>query len=284
MCIFMNAGHCPGSRYRVIVDIEFRDQERRDQRLLTTLQQLLAIEALERTAALSEASDLVNAALSADKVDTFLYQGEIDSLVALGTSDTSMGRRQHELGLDRLQVANGGRTVEVYQTGGSFITGRADEDAEEVRGLIEGLGIRSEILCPLRVQGERRGVLSAVSATADFFAEDDLRFLEAVAGWIGIVLHRAELIEERARAAIRIGRQEAAAELARLTRRQQEIAALVAEGLTNEEIATRLVIATGTAANHIEQILGRLGLKNRAQLAVWAVEHGLFRTDTEIEP
>jgi DNA-binding CsgD family transcriptional regulator len=265
----------------VDVELRVRDQEDRDQRLLTTLQQLLAIEALDRTAALSEAADLVSAALSADKVDAFLYQDEIESLVALGTSDTPMGRRQHELGLDRLQLANDGRAVEVYRTGGSFITGRADEDPAEVRGLIEGLGIRSQILCPLRVRGECRGVLSAVSARADFFDEDDLRFLEAVAGWIGIVLHRAELIEERAQAAVRRGRQEAAAEVARLTRRQQEIASLVAEGLTNDEIATRLIIASGTAANHIEQILGRLGLKNRAQLAVWTVEHGLFRTETE---
>src|SRR3712207_6872555 len=56
--------------------------------------------------ALTEAASLVSEVLGADKVDVFLYQADIDSLVAIGTSDTPMGRRQHELGLDRLQLAN----------------------------------------------------------------------------------------------------------------------------------------------------------------------------------
>ncbi|HEU4515152.1 MAG TPA: LuxR C-terminal-related transcriptional regulator [Nocardioidaceae bacterium] len=55
----------------------------------------------------------------------------------------------------------------------------------------------------------------------------------------------------------------------RLTRRESEIAALVAEGLTNREIAERLVMARRTAEAHVAHILGKLGFTSRAQLAAW---------------
>jgi DNA-binding NarL/FixJ family response regulator len=56
---------------------------------------------------------------------------------------------------------------------------------------------------------------------------------------------------------------------ARLTRRESEIAALVAEGLTNREIAERLVLAQRTAEGHVSRILGKLNLTSREQLAAW---------------
>jgi non-specific serine/threonine protein kinase len=55
----------------------------------------------------------------------------------------------------------------------------------------------------------------------------------------------------------------------RLTRRESEIAALVAEGLTNREIAERLVLAQRTAEAHVAHILGKLSFSSRAQLAAW---------------
>ena len=42
--------------------------------------------------------------------------------------------------------------------------------------------------------------------------------------------------------------------------------------------AARLTITTGTAANHVEQILRRLGFRSRTQLATWAAECGLYRS------
>ncbi|WP_020667823.1 ATP-binding protein [Amycolatopsis nigrescens] len=54
-----------------------------------------------------------------------------------------------------------------------------------------------------------------------------------------------------------------------LTPRETEIARLVAEGLTNQEIADRLVIARRTAETHVAHILTKLGRTNRAQIAVW---------------
>ncbi|HEX5819434.1 MAG TPA: LuxR C-terminal-related transcriptional regulator, partial [Gemmatimonadales bacterium] len=59
----------------------------------------------------------------------------------------------------------------------------------------------------------------------------------------------------------------------RLTRRESEIAALVAEGLTNREIAERLVMARRTAEGHVARILGKLNFTSRAQLAAWVAAH-----------
>jgi predicted ATPase/class 3 adenylate cyclase/DNA-binding CsgD family transcriptional regulator len=60
-----------------------------------------------------------------------------------------------------------------------------------------------------------------------------------------------------------------------LSRREQEVAVLIARGLTNRQIAEALVITEGTAANHVNHILSKLGHSSRAQVAVWAVEVGL---------
>ena len=54
-----------------------------------------------------------------------------------------------------------------------------------------------------------------------------------------------------------------------LTKRQQEVAALVTLGLSDREIAARLVISPRTAESHVVQILTRLGVRNRAEIAAW---------------
>ena len=56
-----------------------------------------------------------------------------------------------------------------------------------------------------------------------------------------------------------------------LSRREEEVAALVAEGLSNREIAQRLVISERTAQNHVQHILTKLGFTSRSQVAAWAV-------------
>jgi DNA-binding CsgD family transcriptional regulator len=252
-----------------------------DDRLLETLQRLLAIQAPQLRPTLDQASSLVNEALRADKVDVFLYEAASDSLVAMGTSATPLGQRQHELGLHRQPLSNGGPAVRAFRTGESYRTGHADRGPDELRGVVEGLGVRSELDVPLQVNGDRRGVLQADATEPDRFTERDLRFLQAVAGWIGMVTHRAELFERNTTEAVQRGRIQAGDELARLTPRQRELAAWVAAGLGNEEIAERLSVTPGTVANHLEHILRRLDLRNRTQIAVWAVERGLYRSGQE---
>jgi DNA-binding NarL/FixJ family response regulator len=64
------------------------------------------------------------------------------------------------------------------------------------------------------------------------------------------------------------------AELAELTERERDILRLVAGGLTNAEIAGRLVISTLTTKTHVSRILGKLGCHDRAQLVTLAYESG----------
>jgi len=60
-----------------------------------------------------------------------------------------------------------------------------------------------------------------------------------------------------------------------LSPREQEVAALLADGLSNRQIAQRLVITERTVKAHVEHSLNKLGYASRAQIAVWAAEHGL---------
>jgi DNA-binding NarL/FixJ family response regulator len=57
--------------------------------------------------------------------------------------------------------------------------------------------------------------------------------------------------------------------LAVLSAREQEIAGLVAEGLSNREIAERLVISKRTVDAHVEHIFSKLGISSRVRLATW---------------
>jgi DNA-binding CsgD family transcriptional regulator len=61
----------------------------------------------------------------------------------------------------------------------------------------------------------------------------------------------------------------------RLTGRELEVAALVAEGLTNHSIAVRLSVAPRTAEAHVENIRRKLQVRSRAQIATWVTEHRL---------
>jgi DNA-binding NarL/FixJ family response regulator len=65
--------------------------------------------------------------------------------------------------------------------------------------------------------------------------------------------------------------------LRELTPREREVMAIVAEGLTNEEIAERLVVSPLTAKTHVSRIMLKLGARDRAQVVVIAYQSGLVR-------
>ena len=70
----------------------------------------------------------------------------------------------------------------------------------------------------------------------------------------------------------------------RLTRRELEIAALVAQGLSNLQIAQRLVITEGTTQNHMSHILDKLGITSRTQVAAWVLQQDSRRLRHESQP
>jgi predicted ATPase/DNA-binding CsgD family transcriptional regulator/transcriptional regulator with XRE-family HTH domain len=69
--------------------------------------------------------------------------------------------------------------------------------------------------------------------------------------------------------------------VAALTAREQEVAGLVAKGLSNRRIAEALVITESTVVRHVSNILGKLGFGSRAQIAIWVLQRGIV---TRAEP
>ncbi len=82
------------------------------------------------------------------------------------------------------------------------------------------------------------------------------------------------LIEEFA---LRAKEPAAVPDLGGLTEREREVVGLVAEGLTNDEIASRLIMSAKTAKTHVSRAMIKLGARDRAQLVVFAYEAGLVR-------
>lgn len=205
-----------------------------DRALLETLRQLLTIEATDLKSALDQVGTLLSDVLQSDKVDVLLYDAKIDSLVAFGRSKTPLAEKQHRLGLDRIAVSNGGCVVEVYRSGEPYLTVHADRDPGMPRGDVDALGIRSMLAVPLDVNGERRGVLSVSSVRPERYGPSDLIFLNSVASWVGMVVHRAELVAQIRAAA------------------QQQ-----AKQVTAEELITTLAHDLG---NYLAPLVGRLSL------------------------
>ncbi len=128
------------------------------------------------------------------------------------------------------------------------------------------------------------------------YAEDELLFDAIEAGACGYVLKQIGS-DDLIRAIEAVGRGEAlldpsvtrrvlervreaarkdeAAAFAELTEQELRVLALVAEGKTNREIAQALYLGEGTVRNYVSNILGKLGLTNRAEAAAYAVQHNL---------
>ena len=125
-------------------------------------------------------------------------------------------------------------------------------------------------------------VFEAIRAGANGFLVKDtepaelLRAVRAVVAGDALLSPRItrRLIEEFA---VRAKAPATNSHLDSLTDREREVVALVGEGLSNDEIAERLVISAATAKTHVSRAMIKLGVRDRAQLVVFAYESGLVR-------
>lgn len=88
---------------------------------------------------------------------------------------------------------------------------------------------------------------------------------------------KEKLVVDLARAAVRLkgAGDGAASRLKELTRQERKVMMLVSQGLSNPEIAADLTLAESTVKSHVQQILKKLGLRDRAQIIIFAYEGGL---------
>jgi non-specific serine/threonine protein kinase len=67
-----------------------------------------------------------------------------------------------------------------------------------------------------------------------------------------------------------------------LTRREQEVATLVARGMTNRQAAEQLLVAPRTIETHLEHIFAKLGVQTRAEVAAWAARKEAAQSDAPV--
>ena len=116
------------------------------------------------------------------------------------------------------------------------------------------------------------GVAGFILKDATF--EDFIATIRSVADGVQVLPPRmtGTLFSQIAHVAVKRGRT-AALEEVRMTQREREVIALIAVGLSNKEIATRLNIATDTVKSHVRNVMDKLALHSRLQIAAYAHSH-----------
>jgi DNA-binding CsgD family transcriptional regulator len=178
------------SRVQLATRIVTSPSAGRDDEVLALLARLQNVGATDLPGALQHATDVLAAVFAADKVDALLYDPSAERLVARGTSRTPLGERQHALGLDRLPLAQGGRAAWVFHERRSFRDGHVERDAFELIGVRRDLGVRSTLAVPLEIGARHRGVLLVSARAPEHFSDQQLRLLQFVAYWVGLVAQR----------------------------------------------------------------------------------------------
>jgi DNA-binding NarL/FixJ family response regulator len=187
------------------------------------------------------------------------------------------------------EAANGREAVELARSS------RADVVLMDIRmPELDGLAATRQIMADEGLAGVR--VLILTTFEVDEYVFEALR--AGASGFLGKSVEPAELIEairtvasgdallspkavkgliDRFLAQPELDQAAAPAVLAGLTEREREVVGLVATGLSNEEIAERLVVAPMTAKTHVNRAMVKLGARDRAQLVVIAYQSGLVR-------
>jgi DNA-binding NarL/FixJ family response regulator len=158
--------------------------------------------------------------------------------------------------------------------------------------VLDGLAATREIAADQRLDGVRIVILTtfeldeylfeAIRSGAAGFLVKDTKPAELIAA-VRVVADGDALLSPSvtrrliAEFAARAKQPPRAEMLAELTEREREVMALAGAGLSNEEIAERLVVSPATAKTHVSRAMVKLGARDRAQLVVLAYETGLVR-------
>jgi DNA-binding NarL/FixJ family response regulator len=131
---------------------------------------------------------------------------------------------------------------------------------------LDGLEATRQIAADPELAGVRVVILTTFGL--DEYLFDALRF-----GASGFLVKDTEPAEFASRAK----EPPPAGELEAITQREREVMALVADGLTNDQIAKKLYMSPATVRTHVSRAMTKLGVRDRAQLVVLAYETGLVR-------
>jgi predicted ATPase/DNA-binding CsgD family transcriptional regulator len=119
---------------------------------------------------------------------------------------------------------------------------------------------------------------TTVEAFGPYFARYSAECRTSTSGALGQARFQALFEEGRERSRPLLGGRKASTDAASpaptLTRREQDVARLIAKGMTNKEIAAQLVVSPRTVDGHVERLYSKTGVSNRAQVVVWLAEHG----------
>lgn len=145
-----------------------------------------------------------------------------------------------------------------------------DRDGYEICGEIREFSPNTRILM-FSGLAEGSALVEAAKAGADGFVSKETDNAEIIDAVRRVAEGAAVLGESSAQAMFRhLRRQKPVSKLSALSDREREVLALLAEGLTNREIAARLFISEKTVRNHVSGVLRKLGFRHRTEAALFA--------------
>jgi DNA-binding CsgD family transcriptional regulator/putative methionine-R-sulfoxide reductase with GAF domain len=221
----------------------------------------------------------------ADAGSIMLLSRERDTLVVVAArgprASTIMGTRQPADRSIAGWALRAGETLLLHGSADSGLTQHPTSDHPR--------DLASSVVVPLALGGRLVGVLNASREPgAARMDERSARLLELLANQSAILIDSAQMLEELQRKDQRLeqlvdqllgetGRRPTMTVelLAPLTRREQQVLELLVDGLTNREIAARLVVEPDTVKDHVQSIIKKLGATDRTHAAVIAVRGGL---------
>jgi DNA-binding CsgD family transcriptional regulator len=216
------------------------------------------------------------AATAARRLDV-VGQGQIESallLEILGEAEIALGQSGAALERGRALVGLGtAHGCEVVQARGERLVANACAVADPVaaaRHLDTATGIFQRLGMPYEAARTRRLLAQVLGASQPEAAEAEARTALAAFERLGAARDADAAAALLRRLGVRASRAGPRAS-APLTRREQEVLALLGEGLSNPEIAARLYVSRKTAEHHVAGVLAKLGLRSRAEAAAEAV-------------